>query len=155
MQNDKIYSDIVGLLVRTRFEANQLLAELDVLERALFKIGDGDFNSTIQKSIRISTANALSKIFATDSKEIALKTLRDHVNALKYLRLTIAYEPTSESIEKIFIWIKQNIGPGIAMELTYDKTILGGAVIEYAGKIQSYTLKQKVDNYFLTHNVNV
>lgn len=154
MQNDKIYSDTVTSLVRTRFEANLLLSELDVLERALFKTGEGDFTSTISSKIRQITANALEKLLITEDKENMLKNLRQKVKLLKYVHLTLAVEPTGETINKIFVWIKQNVDSATAIDIEIDKSILGGAIIEYQGKIKSFTVKQKVDEYFLTTHVN-
>ncbi len=155
MQNDKIYSEIVSSLARTRFEANMLLTEVEALERSLFKIGKGDFDSTLKSSIRATTAYAIATVIGSGDREEALKRLKAEINALTFLGLTIAFEPNLEIINRIYVWVKQNLGPGIALDISVDKTILGGAVIEYKGKIASFTLLTKVEQYFLSDNVNL
>ena len=155
MQNDKIFSEILDSLVRTKEEANLFLSEVEALERSLYKIGEGDFNSTLQKDVRAKTAGVIVQLTGSGDRGLILKTLKAKINTLTYLNLTIAFEPTEDAIGRIHNWVKQNLGEGICLNLTIDKKILGGAVVEYKGKVASFTLLTKVDQYFLNNNVNV
>lgn len=148
MQNDKTYSDIINALVRTRTEANLLLAEVETLERALYKIGEGDFDSTLKAAVRAKTAYALSQAIGQGDGVTLLKSLKEKINALVYLGLTIAFEPNLEIISRLHNWAKQNLGEGVALDLKIDKSILGGAIIEYKGKIGTFSLVNQVDKYF-------
>ena len=154
MQNDKIYSEIINSFVRTKIEANMLLSELDLLRRSLFKIGEGDFNSTLEKNVRAKVANAITQIANDVNREQILKILSEKIKSLNYLSLTIAFEPNLETEGRIITWIRQNLGEGIAIDIKTDKSTLGGAVIEYKGKIGNFTILPKIDEYFLKNNVN-
>lgn len=149
MQNDKIYSDIVSTLARSRTEANGLLEEIEELERSLYKIGDGDFNSTMEHKIRAKTAYAIDQSIGETDREVFLKDLKAKINSLTYLGLKIAFEPNLEIVGKLHTWVKQNLGEGVALDIVIDKSILGGAIIEYKGKIGNFSILKEVDHYFV------
>lgn len=155
MQNDKTCSEIVSALARTRTEANLLLEELDLLSRALYKTGTEDFESVLSRDIRAKTANAISMAVVGSDKEAFIKSLKAKIESLSYLGLTIAFEPSLEIIGRLNLWIQQNLGQGVALDITINKSILGGAIIEYKGKIKSFTILSDVDNYFLNNHVNL
>lgn len=154
MQNDKICSDIVSALARTRTEANMFLNELDLLLRSLYIVGTGDFIGTMESAIRAKTALALTPILNENNREEVLAELKKQTESLNYFGLTIAFEPTLEIIAKISSWVRQNVDPQIALDITVNKSILGGAEIEYNGKVGSFTIRSHVDEYFL-NNVNL
>jgi F0F1-type ATP synthase delta subunit len=155
MQNDKIFSEILSTLVKTRYEANLLLDEIEILERASFKIGEEDFESSLKKAVRAKTAYAIEALLKSGNRDEVLKSLKLKINSLNYLNLTIAFEPSLETINRFYVWAKQNLGDGIALNISIDKSILGGAVIEFKGKVSSFTLIKKIEDYFLNTNVNV
>lgn len=155
MQNDKNCSEIVSALVRTRTEANILLSELDLLTRSLYMVSEGNFTETMETGIRAKTALSISQIINEKNREQVLNDLKVAVNSLNYLGLTIAFEPNMEIIGKISTWVKQNVGTTVALDITINKSILGGATIEYNGKIFSSTVQSRVADYFLNNNVNV
>jgi plasmid replication initiation protein len=156
MPNDKIYSEIVNLLVKTKYDAVLLLGELDILERSLFKIGEEDFEHTLNSGVRAKTAYSINKLIEKGEKEYALKVLRQKVQDVVFIGITVAFEPTMETYSRLQAWIRENVGSDIAIDLTMDKSILGGAIIEYKGKIVRSTLVTRVDQYFLDYkNANV
>lgn len=132
-----------------------LLTEVEVLERSLFKIGEGDFESTLEKGVRAKTAYAMRQAIGQRKPEEALAKLKEKINSLTYLNLTVAFEPTLEAVNRFYIWAKQNAGEGVAIDLTVDKSILGGAIVEYKGRVSKTILKEKLDDYFLNNHVNV
>jgi len=159
MQNDKTYfktyPEIVSALATTRTEVNMLLSELDLLTRSLYMVNKGNFTEVMETGIRAKTALSISQLVNEKNREQVLNGLRDAINLLNYLGLTIAFEPNMEIISKLNTWVKQNVGPNVALDITIDKSILGGAVIEYNGRIFSSTIQTKVKDYFINNNVNV
>lgn len=148
------YTEIISALARTRSEANILLGELDVLLRSLYKTGQDNFDATLAGRVRARTANAISLAVVGANTEVVLKNLKNKIEALNYLGLTIAFDPNLETIGRLYLWVKQNLGDGVAIDLKIEKSILGGAIIEYKGKIRSFTILTAVDNYFLNNNAN-
>lgn len=148
MQNDKIYSEITHHLARSKTEANYLIEEIEKLETSLYKTGEGNFDSVMEDSIRAKTAYAITQSIGATDKKVFLKELKDKVKALTYLRLTVAFEPSIATIGRIYSWVNQNLGEGVAVDIAIDKNILGGANIEYKGKIGNFSLIDKVNKYF-------
>lgn len=155
MQNDKIFSETISALVRTRSEANLLLEEIDILTKSLYKIGSGNLDAALESSIRAKTANAIKLFLGTEGHEEVFNRLRERVNNLEYINLTLGFEPTLETLGRISNWVRQNIKDDIALDLSIDKSILGGAKIEYKGRIFNSTLLSRVDEYFKTNDVNI
>lgn len=155
MQNDKIYSDIINTLVRTKTEAILLQDEVDSLIRSIYIVGEGDFTSTLEKNVRAKTAMALSQLFTNNNHEEVLVLLKQKLNDLNYLSLTIAFEPTLEIIGKISVWIRQNVNQTAVLDITVNKNIIGGAIIEYNGHHGNFTLLPQIDSYFTNINVNL
>jgi F0F1-type ATP synthase delta subunit len=156
MQNDKTYSDIISALVRTKSEANILLAELDVLTRSLYKTGPpDDFNSVMDTQIRTKTADFIRHALIKNTPEKIINDFREEISKLEYLSLTIAFDPNYEIVNHVASWVQRNIGEGIALDISVNKSILGGAVIEYKGRVFTDTLTDKIDKYFLNLNANL
>lgn len=155
MQNDKICSELVSHFARTKLEANLLLDEVEALQKSTFKVGEGDFDSTLEKNVRAKVATAITQAIGNGSREETLQLLKEKLENLIYLNLTIAFEPTMEVVGRINTWVKQNVGPEVAMDITTDARILGGAIIEYKGKIAKLTLASSLDQYFTNANVNL
>lgn len=148
MQNETTFSNIISVLARSKTEAIYLMDEIDKLERSLYKIGEGDFKSTLEKEVRAKTAYVIEQAIGDGNHEVFLKSLREKVCGLTYLGLTIAFEPNLEIVGKIYTWVNQNVGEGISLDISINKSILGGAIIEYKGKIMNLTLLPKIDKYF-------
>lgn len=154
MQSDKTCSDIVSALVTTRTEANVLLSEVDILLRSIYMVGDGNFKQTLENGVRSQTALTISKYIEEKKEEELLKGIKEKINSLDYVGLTIAFDPNLEVTRKIVGWVRQNIDKDLMLDININKSILGGAIIEYKGKVVSFTIKTKVDEYFL-NNVNI
>jgi hypothetical protein len=148
MQNDKTCSEIVNSLARTRAEANLLVAEVETLERSLYKIGEADFDHTLETGVRAKTAYAIGQAVKGGNHSALLIELKAKINSLTYLGLRIAFEPNLEAVGKFYTWVRQNIGEGVALDIVIDKTVLGGAVIEYKGKIKNFSVLTLVNQYF-------
>lgn len=155
MQNEKIYSEIIAHLVKTRLEANILLAELDELEKSCYRLGEGDFDNTLKKSVRAKVGGAIETLITLDGHEGVIKNLRAKVGSLTPLTLTLSFEPTPETISRIYTWVNQNVGEAILLDLKINQGLLGGATIEFKGKISEKTLLSKVEQYFSNTHVNV
>jgi F0F1-type ATP synthase delta subunit len=143
------YKQILQSLVRTREDVNILLSELDVLEKSIFRVGEGDFSSSLNNLIRAKTKTVVEPFFLAGTIEKKIIMVKEKLKNLEYLNLTTAFEPSNETIRKISLWIRQNIGQEAVINLSFDKKIIGGAIVEYKGKVVNATLLPLIDNYFL------
>jgi F0F1-type ATP synthase delta subunit len=84
---------------------------------------------------------------APDKKQFLLD-LKQHLTELSELTLTLAVEPDQALIDKISSWVKANLGPETVLSWTRNRTILGGAQVEYQGRYGDYSVKLALDRAF-------
>ncbi len=127
-----------------------MLTEIDELEKAVFKVDPNVFNETLNTRVRASTTNFISSEMVGKDKTEFFKSLKAELASLKYLELTIAFEPTLETLSKISDWARKNIAESLCLDIKRDKRIIGGAIITYNGRFKDYSLVNEVDSYFKT-----
>lgn len=135
--------------VKTTDDVKVLDSSLDLLINALYKPRK-EFDSILESQISSKEAGLLRKTFNSDpenkikTKEI-LKDLKEKLQNLKVLKLTLAFDPTEKIIKEISEWIKKNLGDGIVMEIEKDRTIIGGAIVVFQGIYKDYTLAKTLE----------
>lgn len=75
-----------------------------------------------------------------------LKLLRDHLIALPKIHFKLAIEPSSKTISKISLWLKENLKKKFILSFEIDPKIIGGAIIEYQGRVFDFTLSKEIQN---------
>lgn len=158
-----IYSDILGS-IKTVDQARSLSSEIDVLLDSLFKtekgfeIGLNSISAYHSQMLKESLAGngVASQGVASQGEALQaqsmikeyLEGLKDEIQRLKTIKLTLAFEPKQPTIDNLFAWTTQNLGSGFILEIAVDKTILGGATVEFEGKYEDLSLKKKVEEVF-------
>jgi len=116
------------------------------------------FEDTLSKFIRVRVATEIKKILqagAIVKNEEVKRVLSDAyrtICALPILRLTLAFEPSEAVINGFSYWSRNNLKPGILLDLSLDRNLVGGAVIAYEGKFYDYSLRNKVKQIFEMDN---
>ncbi len=126
-------------LVTTKADIDTIIGEIDILSDSLFRTGEADFEHTLKTKIRLATA----KFFA--DKRDDLENLKTQLLSAKIVKLTLAFEAKTSDAENILAWLRKNIDPNCVLDLAYDKTILGGAVIEFEGKYMDMSLRKQME----------
>jgi F0F1-type ATP synthase delta subunit len=149
-----IYSDILRS-IKTVDQASALNIEIDILIQDLFKI-EGNFFEKTLNSISNLTSQMLKDAFLKENIGLENKSmikeyligLKEQLQNLKTIKLSISFEPSLNSIDNLFSWVLKNQGTGIVLDLKTDKTILGGTTIEFEGKYKDLTLKKTLEETF-------
>lgn len=149
-----IYSDVLRW-VKTTEHARDILSEIEILLDSLFKTDANTFEKAL-RSISILTSQTLKEAFQKDNISLDDKTtikeylvgLREQIQKLKTLKLTLAFESSEYTIDNLFNWISKNLLTGIILEIKTDKSIIGGAVIELEGKYKDYSLRKTLEEVF-------
>ena len=68
-----------------------------------------------------------------------LDKLKQAALAMPVVRLTLAFEPNRD-------WIVKAVGEAVVLDMAVDKSILGGAIVENAGKYGDYSLRKIIGN---------
>lgn len=137
----------------TKSEADQLSSALDLMVDSLYNVKKNRMESVLKKSVPSEMNESFKKIFldfGNDKEKIRsfLTQLKTALQNLKVLKLTLAIEPSKDSIEKINNWVQLNIGSGIILDLYEDSKIMGGAIIEMEGIYKDYSLRKRLDEMF-------
>lgn len=102
---------------------------------------------TSSKMIASTSDVAMTHIKKEDIKAILSSAYRT-ICALPILQMTLAFEPSEAVIGNISRWARQTLAPGILLDLSLDRSILGGAIIIYQGKFFDYSLRKKLQAVF-------
>ncbi len=78
----------------------------------------------------------------------ALKELKENLESLPNIRLTVAISPTLSMVENLSRLVREEVNPAATLEFDIDPKIIGGAVIINNGKVFDLSLKKKVDLFF-------
>lgn len=133
--------------LKTKDDAERLLEEVDLLLEVLYE-GGRAFNDSLKGKVRAKIASTLSDTFATDGdREKVLRDLKGFIESLPLVKLSIAIEPRTSTIDKIYSRL-QNLLGNVLLEITFDPKLIGGVVISYKGEYRDFSLLRFFDLEF-------
>jgi len=144
-----MYSEL-NHLARTEEERDTLREELQALSDALYE-KQGTFEEALAHKVRPATAETVKKLLAAPEASDKAKFFENAAKALeslKILELTVAFDPKGQSIERIWQWTRRNVGEGIILKFTVDRSLGAGAIVVYQGKFRNYSLSRLLEDYF-------
>lgn len=74
--------------------------------------------------------------------------LQDKLGLCKVIQLTLAFQPDERTIDLFSEWVKKNVGSQMLIDLQYDRTIIGGALLVAHGIYKDYSVKKDLSNKF-------
>lgn len=154
--NDSALFDEVILYLRTISDVEQVLVCLEEFVGSFFSAKKLPEQQQIFRKLPKEIADLLIKAFASEAitpvNQITIKRnideLSDQLRRCKTLQLTIAFRATEETITLFSDWVKKNINKNLIIDLHYDKTIVGGAVIVADGAYKDYSVKKNLAHLF-------
>lgn len=141
--------DLAGLVVTTR-DARVLCDEIKHLAIVL---DEGvSLHAGITKVFpyeRVPTVQTLLKkyqISETDMLQIKsfFQQIFTAIEQLPSISLTIAISPTTALLQVISSWVALNLKTFMLLDISVDKSLGGGAIIEYRGNFKDYSLRKKL-----------
>lgn len=141
----------------TKGQATDFLSRLATLSEMIYKT---DFNLEtslmgllgIQKKDKFLTLlreNNISSNSAGDLKNFII-TLQTTITKLPVFSLTIAFEPTEQTLKVISEWFVMNLKKQAIFDFIVDPSIIAGAIINYNGKFKDYSFKNPVKQMLTT-----
>ncbi|MBA3724697.1 MAG: hypothetical protein H0W89_07510 [Candidatus Levybacteria bacterium] len=77
-----------------------------------------------------------------------VEDLKDKLRTLRVVQLTLAFQPNEEAIAIFSDWVKKNITVDTIIDLQFDKTIVGGALLIADGQYKDYSVRKKLAGRF-------
>jgi hypothetical protein len=135
-------------LFTTRVEANDFLSRLTTLSESLFKTS---FNLEkelvdqfgVNKSDRIIAILRQNNINpeSTPAVKDFLFILMSKISSFPVLTLTIAFEPTGQTLKNLSEWFFINMHKQMLFDIHVDRSVIAGAHITYNGKFFDFSIK--------------
>jgi hypothetical protein len=147
----EIYKTLLSM-IHTIYDRDALIHELNVLDEHLFQA-----SQSTREAIRtyVSARYAAELIHITTELGIGqtengrLKSVVDEIidqlSHMKELDLRVAFDPNEEDIQALSQWIRFHVGVNAILNVTYDPTVTGGAIITYGGAYRDYSLATRID----------
>ena len=66
------------------------------------------------------------------------------VNQIKPLIIYIAFDIPQEEIERLGIWLRAEINPGVLCEIKVDPSLIGGCALSWSGIYKDYSLRAQI-----------
>ncbi len=154
MDNLSYRSRLMSLLT-TREDVYALEEKLENLYTLIGKV-----NTTLEPKIKDILDYNTFNAFLEDFKNLRLQPnnqtdlenyidfIKKKIEKINYLKLTLAITPSKELIDEIFYWINKNIGQDVVLDLTVDKRLIAGSIIEYGGRFKNYSIQAKLDAFW-------
>lgn len=129
-------------LIFTVTDRNNVLDQIDLFSQQLYTISDN-------KKLLSKYADLLSDIFVDSSlTSKVIADTRDAIAQMKIVEIKLAYEPRIIDIEKIAVWIKNNLGSDCILDWSVDFTMIAGLKITANGKFVDNSIDVKLQSYW-------
>jgi hypothetical protein len=138
-----MYQELLTQL-RTKQEVLRLLEEVEMLLESLYEDSGRGFDRTLASQVRAWVSDAISDEInknEVDKKSYLMK-LKKKLSSLKEVKLALAFEPSSASIDKFSSFIKKNVGEEVVMDLSYEPKLIGGTTLSYDGEYRDFSINR-------------
>lgn len=142
--------------VLTVADATALVDRLEHLERQLFNTTQAaQIDQALRKTLSAEEYQFLTEAAVDDGVIMNdttawrqfLVNIRTELSHLPLVRVHLAFLPRQAFRDDLVEWFAAN-GPGpCRLDITSDPTLLGGMVIESAGRIHDFSLRERISDY--------
>jgi F0F1-type ATP synthase delta subunit len=136
--------------VRTTEERDKILAEVSILLNSFYQDKGLGFSMTLKSQVRNWISQVILDEIPEDKEGIEkyLNDLKTKLDSLQTLTITVAFEPTSSSLDKFVGFVRENVSEDIILQIESDPSILGGAIITKGGQYRDFSLRRLFDSEF-------
>lgn len=150
---DNVLKDVPN--IRTLKEANDFLSSIDSILEGLFKLNN-NIDKILSESMEMKSSQTIRKILDDNnvlisdqsSIEKVLSKAKEELKNFQTVKITIAIEPTENTITLIHDWFINNLKINILLDINTDKSILGGIIISLDGVYKDLSVKKKLEEIF-------
>lgn len=133
MQNDKIYSSVVSH-VKSRQDLDKIIGDLNNLETAIYKLDQAGRD----RAFSVFSEDVVSYFKSVPEGQLdnVLREIKEKIANTPTIKIKVAFKPSPKFIKEL-----GNVVGGSIIEVDYDPSIPGGAVLEKDGKYIDLTIK--------------
>ncbi|HVA96188.1 MAG TPA: F0F1 ATP synthase subunit delta [Candidatus Acidoferrales bacterium] len=146
----------------TKAEANDFLARVNAVSEKIFQTNFNLHTALreqfgVTKSDRFLTLLLNNNINAESLPAVKafLHTLQEQVTTLPVLSITIAFEPTQQTLASLSEWFLVNMKKQMLFDISVNKSLVAGASINFNGKFRDFSIRPVFERILNTslHNI--
>lgn len=143
--------DKITKKITTKTELVYFLDDITTAQQAIFKENNNLLSERIKDKVSKEFFNFLKKqeeennLKNRDEINEFLENLSNYLQEIPQIKLTLAFSPSKEFIEKISNKIEKEVGEKVILNLIINHKITGGIIIEYRGKYLDLSLSKKIN----------
>jgi ATP synthase delta (OSCP) subunit len=155
MKDSALFKQLIAKL-RTKAEVADVLVCLEAFTGTFFSAKSLEEKQHIFGKLPKEVAELLIQAFATapitPENQISIKRqvdeLTDQLRTARSVQLTIAFQADEPAISYFSDWIKKNVNEELVLDLHYDKSIVGGALLIAGGAYKDYSVRKNLATRF-------
>jgi hypothetical protein len=142
--------DLIDLSVffATKSQASDFAEHIAAVSEQIYR-SDFNLEQALQEQLGIRKKDAFltmlreTKIMTTSNQALTefLKTIQDRIHALPVLSISLAFEPTEQTLKVISEWFLLNMHKQVLFDITVQPQLLAGAAINYNGRFADFSIK--------------
>jgi hypothetical protein len=139
--------------IKTKEQLFSLLDEIEEAKRRAYKYKQtttlsAKLGQAVPETFRRNIAELENQGILTKSatsQNAFLVALKKSLSGKGLLRLTLAFTPRAEFIDKLSEWTEKTTGQKVILDIFVQEEVIGGALFEYEGEYRDYSLAKKLD----------
>jgi len=146
---EKVLNKLIKEIITTE-ELNSILLEIDKIQREVFEKQNGSLSKIAKELENHQLENyllELEKIYPKNPEEqfSSLEKLKKNLQIISQIRIQIAYPVSKAFLKNIVSWIEKETHKKLILDIILNPKIVGGAIIEYQGKYENFSLEKEID----------
>lgn len=156
--------DLTPIIKETRTidDVRVLRAGVEALEMSMHGLGEKSWHNVLDKVLpekfSVHLKDWLAPLPAAQQPETLKELLVDLKNALskfRPLKIDLAFEPTNEVIDQLNFWVDEKLGLEVALDIGYEKTLIGGVRIIFAGRYGDFSMAKYFEDILSREKENI
>src|SRR3990167_9170319 len=112
--------------IKTVEDRNRLYSEIEVVSAAIYK--EGELMKVLSSQVSRTLAEHIGNETSTEALSRKISDLKKSLDKLVVVKLTLAYEPSQSTVDKMLAFLRRNLGEKIILDLGVEPLILGGVI---------------------------
>lgn len=137
--------------LQTSYHVKEVIMNIDTLLTEIYKKQRTPLE-ILKTDVPFPLSDSLIKLaqeYQTDlqngvSATAFFSELRKQIAEIPILSITLAHQPTLDMVKQINDWVIANVKGFAATDFVVDKSLIGGAIIDYKGKTRDHTINKLI-----------
>ncbi len=138
--------------LKTKSDLDRYLEQIEEASRWVYKGGEVSLSEKIKQNVGEEFRQIVKELegsggipSARRAQSDFFKKLAKTLESLPVVKLTLAFLPSEEFLEKLTDWLGEQIGKMAVVDINVREEVIGGATFEYKGEYRDYSLGAKLD----------